>query len=111
MLDFTVLLIENDPSFRLLIRLALEVIGAVVFDAADMVGGLRTAYDANPDVAVVGFGEDADGLAVVERLRALSALPIVAVGVIADRDLLKRASDAGVSAYVTREASPEKIAL
>jgi DNA-binding response OmpR family regulator len=110
MLDFTVLLIEADPSFRLFMRLALEVLGGIVVEAADTLGGLRAAYESSPDVAIVVFADDGTGLEAVERLRDVSGLPILAVGLVADREAVRRASEAGANVYLARSTHPEGIA-
>lgn len=110
MVDFTVVLIETDPSFRLLMRMALEVLGGMVVDAADTLGGMRAAYESDPDVAVVGLADERTGIESVERLREVSALPILAVGVVAEGEAARRASEAGASVYLTRATTPEEIA-
>jgi len=75
----TVLLIDDDPGFRLLARRTLAGTGmAVVGEAGTAAAGARAARALKPDVVLVDVGlPDSDGIALAHELSALSWRPRV----------------------------------
>jgi DNA-binding response OmpR family regulator len=75
----TVLLVEDDPSLRLVTRLACESAGLVVQEAATGSAALAAAHAARPDVVLLDLMlPDLDGFDVCRALRARdAALPII----------------------------------
>jgi CheY-like chemotaxis protein len=70
----SVLIVDDDPDFRRLVRSMLVVIGFTVIGEAESVGtALPAAVALRPDAALVDIGlPDGDG---IELARALLALP------------------------------------
>jgi DNA-binding NarL/FixJ family response regulator len=75
----TVLLIDDDPSFRLLARRTLDGTRmAVVGEAGTAADGARAAHTLKPDVVLVDVGlPDSDGIALARELSALPWRPRV----------------------------------
>jgi two-component system KDP operon response regulator KdpE len=73
-----ILVIEDEPEIRRFLRASLAAEGYRVVEAAS---GERGAIDAGthkPDMAIVDLGlPDLDGVEVIRRIRAWSAMPIV----------------------------------
>jgi DNA-binding response OmpR family regulator len=100
----TILVCEDDPSVRLLLRLAIERRGHRVVEAGDGEAGILLARSVEPDLIVVDMRlPDRSGIDVVRTLRnepALAATPILmATGSAQPSDRLA-AEDAGVDAFV-----------
>lgn len=100
----TILVCEDDPSLRLLFRLAIESHGYRVVEAGDGRSGIELARNVEPDLVVVDMGlPDCSGVEVVRALRngpVLEKTPILmATGSMQPRDRLA-AEDAGVDAFL-----------
>jgi DNA-binding response OmpR family regulator len=100
----TILVCEDDPGVRLLLRLAIERRGHRVVEAGDGEAGILLAHSVEPDLIVVDMSlPDRSGIDVVRTLRngpALAATPILmATGRAQPSDRLA-AEDAGVNAFV-----------
>jgi len=76
-----VLIVDDDPHIRLLLKSVLEMRGYTVQVAADGGEGLRMAQELAPDAMVVdGIMPVMDGIALVENLRSKPAtqdLPVL----------------------------------
>jgi two-component system KDP operon response regulator KdpE len=99
----TVLVIDDEPPIRRLLRLTLEPQGYRVFDAENGQLGLQEAAAKRPDVIVLDLGlPDMDGLTVLKRLREWSPTPVLVLTV-HDREADKVAAlDAGADDYLTK---------
>lgn len=100
----TILICEDDPSLRLLLRLAIEPRGYRVVEAGDGEAGMALARSVEPDLVVVDMHlPDRSGIDVVRTLRdgpGLATTPILmATGSVQPSDRLA-AEDAGVDAFV-----------
>ena len=75
----TILLVDDDPSFRLLARRTLDGTRmAVVGEAATAADGARAARTLKPDVVLLDVGlPDRDGIALARELSALPWRPRV----------------------------------
>jgi CheY-like chemotaxis protein len=102
-----ILLIEDDPDTRALLRIMLELAGHRLDDAATAEDGLAQAQRRVPDVIVmdVNLPGAFDGIEATRRLRADAAFDTTAVVALtahvmrADRE---RALAAGCDEYVTK---------
>ncbi|HEX2851505.1 MAG TPA: response regulator transcription factor [Acidimicrobiales bacterium] len=74
-----ILIVDDDPGMRELLRTALTRDGFAVEEAADAAGGERAVEAVHPDLAIldIRLGAGPDGLTLARRLRARSDLPIV----------------------------------
>ena len=101
-----VLVIDDEVQIRRLLRILLEANGYHVLEAASGQSGLTEAAMRRPDVVILDLGlPDLDGLAVLNRLREWSHVPVVVLSV-RDRDDDKTtALDQGADDYVTKPFS------
>ena len=73
-----VLVIDDDPDIRGLLRELLERAGYDVSEAADGRLGLRSLYAAQPDLVVLDVAmPELDGWQTLERIRDLSEVPVL----------------------------------
>src|SRR5215217_4355090 len=73
-----VLLIEDEPDIRALVRAVLERAGMQPIEAGDGREGLHAFYKSRPDVVVLDVGlPDLDGWQILERIRELSDVPVL----------------------------------
>lgn len=98
-----VLVIDDEPQIRRLLRVMLEAGGYQVFDTATGQEGIALAAQRRPDVVLLDLGlPDLDGVTVVKRLREWSRTPIVVLSVRDREDDKIAALDAGADDYVTK---------
>ena len=98
-----VLVIDDDPDIRDLVRRLLERADYTVTDAADGRAGLRELYAAQPDLVVLDVAmPDLDGWQALERIRDLSDVPVLMLTA-RDTELDKvRGLKSGADDYVTK---------
>jgi CheY-like chemotaxis protein len=117
----TVLLIDDDPDCRMLVRdaMGLSRVNSVVYEAADAEAGLRflrrQGEHANAprpgliylDVEMPGI----DGIALLREIRAdptLADIPVVMMTGVSDDERLKAAAAAGANSYTIKPADAEQ---
>ncbi len=99
----TILIIEDEPPIRRLLRSTLTVQGNRVLEAESAAEGLRLLRHEKPDLIILDLGlPDMDGLEVIRRIRTTSALPIVVLSSRGDEKAKVAALDLGVDDYVTK---------
>ena len=70
-MNITILLVEDDPSVRELLKVLLEVEGYDIVEASDGLEGLEKAGELRPDLMIVDLMmPQVDGERVISRLRA-----------------------------------------
>jgi DNA-binding response OmpR family regulator len=73
-----VLVIDDDPVARDLVRAVLEGAGHAVREAPDGRAGLRELYGYRPDLVILDVEmPELDGWGTLERIRELSAVPVL----------------------------------
>jgi DNA-binding response OmpR family regulator len=73
-----VLVIEDDPDITLAVRTVLGRSGFEVASAADGRDGLRAFHSERPDIVILDVGlPQMDGWTVLERIREMSAVPVL----------------------------------
>jgi two-component system, OmpR family, KDP operon response regulator KdpE len=99
----TVLIIDDEPPIRRLLRLTLEPQDYRVFEAENGQLGLQGVAAQRPDVIILNLGlPDMDGLTVLKRLREWSQTPVLVLTV-RDREVDKVAAlDNGADDYLTK---------
>ena len=98
-----ILVIEDEPDIRMLLRDLLEDVGYEVRDAADGRGGLRELYTAPPDIVVLDVTmPDLDGWQTLERIRDLSDVPVLMLTARASGMEKVRGLKAGADDYVVK---------
>ncbi len=106
MMTRKLLIAEDDPASRELLREILETQGYQVVEAEDGQTALRRIEEENPDLVLLDIQmPKLDGLALVRRLRQnprLTSLPVIAVTSYAMRGDREKALDAGFDTYLTK---------
>lgn len=107
-----VLVVDDEPQIRRLLRVSLSAQGFEVIEAATALEAVEQLALAAPAVIVLDLGlPDRDGQALIPDLRALSSAPIIVLSVRADEREKVRALDAGANDYVVKPfGMPEFIA-
>jgi two-component system KDP operon response regulator KdpE len=99
----TLLVIEDEPEIRRLLKAAL---GAEGYRVVESTTGRRGAIDAGthkPDLAIVDLGlPDVDGVEVIRRIREWTSMPIVVLSARMQERAKIEALDAGANDYVTK---------
>jgi len=98
-----VLVIDDEPQIRRLLRVTLETSGYRVFDAATGQDGLVQAAQRKADVILLDLGlPDMDGATVLQRIREWSRVPIIILSVRDHEGEKVAALDSGADDYVTK---------
>jgi two-component system KDP operon response regulator KdpE len=102
----TILVIDDEPQIRRVVRHALEAVDARVLEAATGREGLDVAAAARPDLIVLDLGlPDLAGLDVCRDIRAWSSVPLLVLSARhSDREKAELL-DAGADDYVTKPFS------
>ena len=107
-----VLIVEDNPDGREMLRLLLEMAGHRVEVAGDGLEGLKVALRDHPDVAVIDIDlPRLDGYALAQRLRAalgpdIFLITYTSYGQPEDR---RRAFAAGFNVHLTKPADPHEL--
>jgi two-component system KDP operon response regulator KdpE len=106
----TVLVIDDEPPIRRLLRTTLAVQDYRVVEAADGAEGLSLLRHERPDVLIVDLGlPDIDGLELIRKIRAESPVPIVVLSSRDDEKGKVEALDLGADDYVTKPFGMEEL--
>jgi len=106
----TILVIDDEPQIRRVVRNALDIDGARVLEAATAREGVDLAAAERPDLVVLDLGlPDGTGEAVCRELRGWTTAPILVLSA-RHSDAEKVALfDAGADDYVTKPFSPVEL--
>lgn len=107
-----ILVIEDNPDARELLRMVLEMDGHMVETAADGAAGVRMAAATAPDIALVDIGlPEMDGYEVARRIRRRlgAAVRLVALTGYGDPEAQRRAREAGFDEHVVKPVTPEEL--
>ncbi len=107
-----VLVVEDEPDIRRILRVLLESEGYRVSEAGTAARALIEARTHKPDLLIVDLGlPDGNGLAVIREVRTWSPVPILVLSARTMEDQKIAALDAGADDYVTKPFSaPELLA-
>jgi len=109
----SVLVIEDNLDTRDVLKLMLEVEGAVVETAEGGEEGLRIAERLRPDIVLCDIGlPDIDGLEVARRIRARGALPgsrLIALTGYGQAEDMRQAVKAGFDAHLTKPVNIDQL--
>ncbi|MCK9397402.1 MAG: response regulator [Methylobacter sp.] len=104
------LLIEDDPQFRLLLRTTLESQDYRVLTAATGRDGLIEARNQRPNLLILDLGlPDIDGQDLIRRLRISSELPIIVLSARDQESDITQALDNGADDYLTKPFSTAEL--
>src|SRR5712692_10313076 len=100
---WTVLLVEDEPQIRRLLRTALAAHGYRLIESSTGEDGLQQAATRLPDLVIVDLGlPDVDGVDVIRRLREWSATPIIVLSARGQERDKVEALEAGADDYVSK---------
>lgn len=106
-----ILIADDRPSSRELLRLVLERAGYDVTEAEDGKAALERAHDSSPDLILLDLQmPEMDGYQVLAALRSdprFRAMPILALTASAMRGDRERILGAGFTDYLAKPAGPE----
>jgi two-component system, cell cycle sensor histidine kinase and response regulator CckA len=110
-----VLLIEDDRSLRMAMRIVLEEDGYAVIEAGDGLSGLAAFEADHPDMVLLDLMlPGLDGFQTCARLRELpdgDLVPVVVITAMENRDAIDRAFSLGVTDYITKPVSRDVLRL
>jgi len=97
------LIVEDEPSIRRFVRLALEGEGWLVHEAGTLRQGLVDAGTRHPELVVLDLGlPDGDGVDYLRDLRAWSQVPVIVLSARTDEADKIAALDAGADDYLSK---------
>jgi len=107
----SVLVVDDEPMARMLLRLMLVRAGFEVIEAEDGASALSLVAARSPDVVILDvMMPGMDGFEVCETLRRTRSkreLPIVMLSAKTDHQSIRRGLDIGANSYLTKPISPE----
>lgn len=98
-----VLIIDDEPQIRRLLKMALESNDYKVYESDTGKDGLLSVTMNRPDVILLDLGlPDKEGLSVLSQLREWSAVPIIVLTVRDEEQTKIAALDGGADDYITK---------
>jgi two-component system KDP operon response regulator KdpE len=105
-----VLVIEDEPQLRRVLRVLLEAEQFRVIEAEDAAGGMRAARLHKPDLIILDLGlPDRDGMEVIAAVRGWSTVPIIILSARTEEADKVAALEAGADDYVTKPFAPREL--
>ncbi|GJM41726.1 MAG: hypothetical protein DHS20C20_20080 [Ardenticatenaceae bacterium] len=105
----TVLIVDDEPMTRNLLRLMLERSGFDILEAEDGLKALAAVAENRPDLLILDvMMPNMDGITVCERLRAdvnTAVLPIILLSARTSAEAVRAGLDAGANKYVGKPVS------
>ena len=99
----TVLIVDDEPQIRRLIKSSFSGTPHKVVEAEDGASAMRLAAEELPDVVLLDLGlPDMDGVDVTRGIREWSSMPIIVLTARAHEDDKVEALDAGADDYMTK---------
>jgi two-component system, OmpR family, KDP operon response regulator KdpE len=106
----TILIVEDDPPIRRLLRATLGAHDYRVLEAPTGSDALSAMRHHRPDLVLLDLGlPDIDGQALIARIREISPLPIVVLSSRGDEGAKVAALDAGADDYVTKPFGADEL--
>jgi len=105
-----VLIVEDEPKIRAILRDALEADARDVLEAPTGRSAIALADAEHPELIILDLGlPDMDGLEVCQAIRAHSDAPILVLSARTSEEEKVRILDAGADDYVTKPFSPNEL--
>ena len=99
----TILVIDDDPNLRSLMRLALTTAGYTAVTAHDGAEGLRSLEEYHPDLVLLDvMMPDLDGWEVCQRIRTFSGVPIIFLTALQVEQDKAKGLDLGADDYIVK---------
>ncbi len=110
----SILTVDDSPSIRVAIKIALTNAGYTVTEAANGAEGIEKAQAAAFDMIITDLNMPVmDGLTMIEEMRKLPSLmgvPIVFLTTESDAGMKARAKAAGATGWLTKPFDPDTLA-
>ncbi|KQM97581.1 MULTISPECIES: response regulator [unclassified Sphingomonas] len=109
----TIMTVDDSPSMRMLLRIALTDLGYRVIEAEDGVHALETLGGVEPDLLITDINMprmDGFGLIAEVRGQGRSSLPILVLTTESSDDKKARARAAGATGWIVKPFNPDKLA-
>ena len=98
-----ILIVDDEPSIRTLIRATLARAGYAIAEAATAREAISSAAIDKPDLVLLDLGlPDRDGLELIASLKGESGIPVIVVSAREDSEQKVAALDLGADDYVTK---------
>jgi two-component system KDP operon response regulator KdpE len=99
----TVLVVDDEPPIRRLLRTSLAASGYRIVEAEDAAGAMRALATDKADLMIIDLGlPDKSGLELISEIRNASAVPIVVLSARHDERSKVEALDLGADDYVSK---------
>lgn len=112
-MSWSVLVVDDEPMARTLLRLMLVRAGFDVLEAEDGFDALDKLKDGSPDVMILDvMMPGIDGFSVCETVRAApstSELPIIMLSAKTDLESVNKGLRLGANKYLTKPISPDEL--
>jgi len=106
----TVLIIDDEPALRSLLRLTLQLENYKVLEAATGEGGIKLAAQSIPDLILLDLGlPDSSGHDVLTHLREWYSSPILILSANSATNDIVKALDNGANDYLVKPFSPDEL--
>lgn len=100
---YKILIIDDEPPIRHLLKMALEANDYKVFEAENAKNGILQTTMTRPDVILLDLGlPDHGGLSVLNQIREWSTTPVIVLTVQDDEETKILALDGGADDYITK---------
>jgi len=107
----TVLIIDDESSFRSLLRLTLQLENYTVLEASTGAQGIKIAGSSIPSLILLDIGlPDVSGHEVLVRLREWYSRPIIILSAQSRSDDIVKALDNGANDYLLKPFQPDELA-
>lgn len=102
-IKYKILIIDDEPPIRHLLKMALEANDFKVFEADNAKNGVLQTTMTRPDIVLLDLGlPDQGGLTVLSQIREWSTVPIIVLTVQDDEETKITALDSGADDYITK---------
>lgn len=112
-MKYSVLVVDDDPMKRQLLRMILERAGFMISEAADGLEALQALAAATPDLMTLDvMMPRMDGITVCERVREnpeMATLPIIMMSARTDTKSIQAGLEAGANQYLRQPVMPDKL--
>ena len=108
----SILTVDDSPSMRMLLRIALTDLGYRVTEAEDGIDALEKLADETPDLLITDINmPNLDGFGLIERVRGKGerSLPILVLTTESSDEKKQRARSAGATGWIVKPFDPDKL--
>ncbi|MEP9400778.1 response regulator [Sphingomonas silueang] len=109
----TIMTVDDSPSMRMLLRVALTDLGYSVIEAEDGVHAMETLGGVEPDLLITDINMPRmDGFGLIAEVRGTgrSGLPILVLTTESSDEKKARARAAGATGWIVKPFHPDKLA-